>query len=123
MSRILLSINPEHVEKIIDGSKEYEYRKIRCKREVDGILIYETFPVCRIVAEAEIEKIIEDTPKSIWNKTKAKSGISSEFFFSYYRDREKAIAYKLTNLKKYSTPKKLEEIGVKSAPQSFVYVD
>ena len=34
MCKILLSINPEHVENIFNGNKKYEYRKIKCKEKV-----------------------------------------------------------------------------------------
>ena len=40
----------------------------------------------------------------------------------YFKDRSKAIAYKLTNIKKYDSPKELSSYGIKAAPQSFVYI-
>lgn len=122
MCKILLSINPEHVEHILDGSKEYEFRKIKCKEAVDGIIIYATSPVKQVVAEADIATILEDTPEVVWKKTKKKSGISSDFFFQYYEGKVKAIAYKLTNLNIFDEPKTLADYGVTAAPQSFVYV-
>ena len=45
MCSILLSINPEYAEKIMDGSKKFEFRKRKCKRRVDKIIIYSTSPV------------------------------------------------------------------------------
>lgn len=122
MSKILLSINPEYVERILDGSKEYEFRKIKCKKDVDGIIIYATAPVKRVVGEADIDTILEDTPKEVWEKTRKKSGITADFFFQYYEGKTKAIAYKLTNLNVFDTPKTLADYGVIAAPQSFVYV-
>lgn len=122
MCKILLSINPEHVDHILDGSKEYEFRKIRCRESVDGIIIYCTSPVKQVVAEADIDTILEDTPEKIWSQTKKKSGISAEFFFKYYEGKAKAVAYKLANLRKFEEPKTLEDYGVSAAPQSFVYV-
>ena len=53
-NKILISINPEHVANIINGTKKYEYRKIAAKQDVSSIIIYETTPIKRIVAEAEI---------------------------------------------------------------------
>ena len=40
MCSILLSINPKHVNNIMNGTKCYEFRKIVCRRHVDKILIY-----------------------------------------------------------------------------------
>ncbi len=36
MCKILLSINPQHVQHIFDGTKEYELRKTQCKEEVES---------------------------------------------------------------------------------------
>lgn len=122
MCEILLSINPDHVENIFEGKKEYEYRKTKCKRNVDKIIIYSTFPIMKVVGEAEVKEVLIASPKEIWNKTKKKSGINKEFYDDYYSDRVFAVAYQLTNIRKYENPKELIDYGVKSAPQSFVYV-
>ena len=122
MCNMLISINPEHVENIFNGSKKYEYRKIRCKREIDKIIIYSTYPIMKVVGEAKVEKILEDSPNKIWKETKNYSGINLEFYQKYFKDREKAVAYKLTNIIKYNNPKELSSYGIKAAPQSFIYV-
>lgn len=123
MCAILLSINPNHVENILNGSKKYEFRKKACKRHVDKILIYSTTPIMKIVGEAEVEDVLVDEPETIWKKTKAKAGIDKNFFDKYYRDRDQAVAYKLKNVIKYGKPKELKDFGVNSAPQSFQYID
>lgn len=122
MCKILLSINPQHVEHIFDGTKEYEFRKTECKENVDKIIIYATAPVMKVVAEVDVDEVLVDTPTEIWEKTKGKSGISADFFFKYFEGKAKAIAYKLKNLKKFEEPKTLEDYGVSAPPQSFVYV-
>lgn len=123
MCAILLSINPNHVENILNGTKRYEFRKRACKRPVDKILIYSTNPIMRVVGEAEIEDILIDKPETIWRKTQKKSGIDKAFFEQYYGDRKQAVAYKLTNVVKYREPKELKEYGISSAPQSFQYIE
>ena len=60
MYQMLLSINPEYVGRILRGEKEYEYRKFRCRSDVNKIVIYATAPQKQVVAEAEISEIIED---------------------------------------------------------------
>lgn len=122
MCNMLISINPEHVENIFNGSKKYEYRKIRCKQDIDKIIIYSTYPIMKVVGEAKVERILEDSPDNIWEETKSYSGIDFKFYQEYFKDRSKAIAYKLTNIKKYNDPKELSSYGIKVAPQSFVYV-
>ncbi len=101
MCEILLSINPEHIEKIFEGKKEYEYRKIKCRRKVDKIIIYATFPVMKVVGEADVKEVLVASPKEIWDKTKKKAGINKEFFDEYYDNRVFAVAYQLINIVKY----------------------
>lgn len=122
MCKIVLSINPEYVEKIFDGTKKYEYRKIKCKRKVDKIIIYETFPVMKIVGEAEVKDILEESPEEMWKKTKDFSGTTSKFFSNYYEGCKNAIAYELENIQKYDKPQNLSEYGITVPPQSFVYL-
>lgn len=123
MCAILLSINPNHVENIMNGTKRYEFRKKACKRHVDKILIYSTTPVMKVVGEAEVEDVLIDKPQIIWKKTQKKSGIEKTFFDQYYADREQAVAYKLKNVIEYEEPKELEEYGISNAPQSFQYIE
>lgn len=123
MCKILLSINPEHVEHIMDGTKKYEFRKTKCKEDVDEIVIYETAPTKKVVAEVTVEEVLEDVPSVIWEKTKDYSGISRDFFFDYYSGKARAVAYKLSDLRKFDEPKSLESYGLTAAPQSFVYVN
>lgn len=120
--KILISINPEHVENIINGSKKFEYRKITAKQDISSIVIYETTPVKRIVAEVEIIDVLILSPDELWNQTKHASGISKEFFDEYFQGKKIAYAYKLGKVKVYEEPKTLLDYGVKNAPQSFIYL-
>ena len=122
MCRILLSINPEHVDNILTGKKLYEFRKIQCKEKVDKIVIYSTFPVMQVVGEADVDDVIVDKPESVWDITSEYSGITKLFFDKYYKNKDKAVAYKLSNVIKYEQPKSLSNYGIKCAPQSFVYI-
>ncbi|MDF2866198.1 MAG: hypothetical protein K0R72_1016 [Clostridia bacterium] len=122
MNTILLSINPEYIENIFNGIKQYEYRKIKCRKDIEKIIIYSTYPVRKVVGEARVEKILGDTPNNIWKITEKYSGTSIHFYNEYFKGREKAIAYKLIDVKKYNKPKQLSEYGIKCAPQSFIYI-
>jgi len=122
MCSILLSINPNHVENILNGTKRYEFRKRVCKKKVDKILIYSTTPIKKVVGEAEIEEVLIDEPEIIWKKTKEESGIDKNFFDKYYENKNEAVAYKLKNVMKYRRPRELKDYGVSTAPQSFQYI-
>lgn len=122
MCQMLLSINPEYVASIFQGKKMYEYRKFRCRDDVDKIIIYATAPQKQVVGEAEIADIVEDEILEVWRRTKEYSGITYKFFRQYYKGKKKAVAYQLKNLVIYDKPFTLGEIGVTSAPQSFRYI-
>lgn len=122
MSTILLAIKPEFVRKIINGEKKYEYRRKLPKREVTKIIIYATNPVMKIVGEVAIEGVLEDAPQNLWEITKEQSGITRDFFEKYFTGAKSAMAYKLGEVIEYEKPRRLEEYGVKAAPQSFCYL-
>lgn len=122
MSKILFSIKPEYVKEILSGRKKYEYRKIKPKNRVDAIIIYSSAPVMKIVAEVEVEEIIVDEPNKVWEKTKNGSGTNKKLYDEYFKNKNIAVAYKLGEVKVYETPKKLTELGLNHAPQSYVYL-
>lgn len=122
MSRMLLSINPEHVRNIVSGKKKFEFRKVRCRRDINSIVIYSTSPEMKVVAEAKVVRIIEDDIDRVWKLTASKSGISYAFFREYYSGRKTAVAYQLTDVEEFPEPKSLSDFGLSHAPQSFAYV-
>jgi len=122
MCKMLLSINPEHVENIMNGNKKFEFRKVRCRPEVDKIIIYATSPVMKVVGEADVIDIIVDFPEQVWEQTSKFAGISKQFYDRYYQNKEVAVAYRLGKVRKYKNPLTLADFGINFAPQSFVYV-
>ena len=122
MKNIIISIHPEHVRNIINGTKKFEYRTKAAKSDVKIIIIYETAPIKKAVAEVEIVDILMMKPEELWEETKEQSGITKSFFDSYFKNRDVAYAYKLGKVKVYEQPKTLEDFGLRCAPQSFAYI-
>ena len=122
MCKLLMSINPEHVNNILSGSKRFEFRKTRFKEDIDSIIIYSTSPIMKVVAEAEVTGIIEDTPQGIWESTFDAAGIDKDFFDHYFAGRSIAVAYALGTVKLFKSPLNLSDFGVSSPPQSYVYI-
>ena len=122
MATILLSIKPEYVDKIFSGSKKYEFRKHLPQKRVDKIVIYSTDPVQKIVGEVDVLGTVSMKPSPLWETTKDAAGISREKFRFYFKGCSTAHAFKLGQAYKYDTPKVLADLGVNSAPQSFVYI-
>jgi predicted transcriptional regulator len=122
MTTALLSINPQHVDRIIDGSKKFEFRKVRARREISRILIYSTAPVAQVVAEVEVTGVVDGSPASVWERARHAAGISRDFYDLYYEGRNRAVAYELGRVKAFGRPKSLSEFGISCPPQSFVYI-
>lgn len=123
MSTMLLSIKPKYAAVILQGEKEYEFRKKRCRDGINKIVFYSSSPQKQVVGEAEIEEIIEGSPTRIWEIAKHAAGITRKAFYDYYRGRHNAVAYKLTNVVVYEEPKELSDYGIEHAPQSYIYLD
>lgn len=121
MSKIILAIKPEFAEKILNGTKKFEYRKTLAK-DVDTILLYETAPVQRVVGEVKVTALLKASMDYLWVGTRDYAGISKEYFDKYFNGREEGCAYMLDYPVRYKEPKALGEYGINHAPQSFVYV-
>lgn len=124
--KVMLSIKPEYVDRIMNGEKMYEYRRKTFRRQgVDTIVIYSTHPQCTVVGEAIIEDILESSPEELWNKTSKHGGIDHDSFLKYFEGTDTAYAIKLGEVLVFNTPRSIADYApkVKRAPQSFVYVD
>ena len=119
--KIIISINPKYVKQILNGTKKYEYRRIMPKEKIDSLIIYEAYPVSKVVAEVEVKDIIKLPIDELWNKTKTLSGTTKEFFYDYFKDKDYACAYELGKVNIFDKPKELSDYGLKCAPQSFAY--
>lgn len=122
--KVLLSIKPKFVEKILNGTKKYEYRKkIFKKSPIVSVLIYSSSPEKRVVGEFIIEEIIEADLESLWEKTKNFSGINIEVFNEYFQNKDFGYAIKIKDVIKYKTPLSLEkDLNISTPPQSFMYL-
>lgn len=123
--KALLSIKPEFVEEIIEGRKKFEYRKKLFKRsDISSIVVYATKPYGKVVGEFEIETILEENIDKLWSDTKHLSGISEEFFYEYFKDRDSGFAIQIKKFKEYKKHLELSEFDstIKAPPQSFCYI-
>ena len=124
MTDILLSIKPKYVQKIMEGSKQYEFRKQIFKKEVEKAYVYESSPVMKIVGVFTIGKIIHKNPQELWNELKGCAGITENEFFEYFKGKKTGIAIEIkdfTKLEKPINPKDI--IKTFRPPQSFCYLN
>lgn len=121
---VLLPIKPIFADRIFDGTKLFEFRKRLFKnRDIKRIVVYATAPISKVIGEFEIEEILEDEIESLWEITKAHSGIPKPYFCNYFNGYEVGFAIKIGKTQRYKSPLKLQEnFNIKYAPQSFIYL-
>ncbi|MBN2415417.1 hypothetical protein JXO52_06230 [bacterium] len=121
--KVLLSIKPDFVEKVFSGEKKYEFRRVIFKKsEVNTVVVYASKPVHKVIGEFSIKNIICDDIVSLWTRTKDFSGISEDFFFQYFNDRDFGYAIEIGKVKKYNKALSLQDHFNVSPPQSFMYL-
>ena len=121
--KVLLSIKPEFAFKIFEGKKKFEFRKVIFKKpNIKTVVVYASSPIQQVIGEFEIDDILSSDPNEIWEQTKQFSGISEDFFYEYFADREIAHAIKIKNIKRYRKPLNIKDEFNLSPPQSYAYL-
>jgi len=115
--KILLSIKPEYVNKILSLEKRYEFRRRIWRKDVKQVLVYETLPVQAITIAFKIKNIIAAPPQILWNKYHEFSGISQDKFFEYFQNCNTGYAIEIGNIKRFKPYK----LNIKP-PQSYMYI-
>ena len=123
MKALLLSIKPEYVEKILQGTKKFEYRKRLAKEDVSVIYIYSTSPSMKVVASVQVIGRLSASPTALWEKTKTMAGISRAKYRNYFHGCKIAYAYELGEVEIFEPEKNLSDFGIDTAPQSFAYIE
>ena len=123
MTKVLLSIKPEFVTRIFDGSKKYEYRRIIFKRrEVETVVVYASDPIKRVIGEFDIGEILHKKPEQLWAQTCNHAGITKTRVMEYFGNQVKGYAIVIRKTRKYPTPLSLNELMLSLPPQSFMYL-
>lgn len=121
--RVVLSIKPEFADKIFDGTKQYEFRRSIFKNpNIKKVVVYSSSPVQKVIGEFEIDHILNHDLETLWSLTKEFSGISVDYFYQYFGDKESGFAIKIKKTKRYKHPKCLRQDFNLLPPQSFLYL-
>lgn len=121
--KVILSIKPTFVEKILSGEKKFEYRKKIFKQQIDTVVIYSSSPIQKFVGEFTVSNILHSDVKEIWDETKYNAGISYKNYRKYFSNHQEAYALEISNLKIYDTPiNPLDIMPNFKPPQSYCYL-
>lgn len=120
---ILLSILPIYAERILQGTKGFEFRRVMPARPVSRVWLYATVPVGRIVGWFDPAAVLSGPPSEMWDRTRETSGIEAGAFRRYFEGAEVAHAFEVARTWALAQPVDPRERwpGFR-APQSFRYM-
>lgn len=122
--KVLLSIKPEFANKIFNGSKRYEFRRsVFKKTNIDTIVVYASSPISKVIGEFKIETVIRKELEDLWEETKDYSGISKEFYDSYFNGKKEGFAIQVKKVVLYDKARNLKDEYGMFPPQSFAYIE
>jgi predicted transcriptional regulator len=124
---LILSIKPEFVEQIFNGTKTIELRKVMPSVKIgDTVIVYCTVPVKAIVGICKINNILQESPLNIWSKYSNKLGVTDKQFWEYYKNSNKSVGIFLEGVCKLDFEIPLSEIKklhpTFQPPQCFKYI-
>lgn len=123
---LFISVKPEFANKILTREKCIELRKIKPHvNSGDYVIIYASSPKKCVIGFGEIKQIIETTPEQMWEKYSKVLGIDEPRFYSYYKDKNKAIGIEIGAIKSINpiSLDELRKIDIKfNPPQVYRYV-
>ncbi len=124
---LLLSIRPQHAEKILDGTKTVELRRVFPRvQKGDTVLIYVPSPVKALVGAFRVDKVVADPPRQLWSAVQDKAGITRKEFYSYYAGISEGYGIFFSSVVSLQKPVDLEEIKGKwpsfHPPQGYCYL-
>jgi len=128
MNDALISIKPQFVRKILSGEKTVEVRSRAIALSPDTRLwIYSTLPVGRIEAVAIVDSVKTGAPQYIWNRFRAKIGISVSEFEEYVEESDQVSAIALVKARRVERPLTLAYLRIVvpgfHPPQFLKYLD
>lgn len=125
---LLLSIRPEYAEKIFDGTKSVELRRVRPRlQNGDLVIVYVSSPVKAVCGAFIVDYVVAGPPGDLWEKVRSRGGITREEFDAYFMGASKAVAIffsEVFTLSQVITLDALKEtLPDFQAPQGYQYVE
>lgn len=116
MKGIYISIKPVHLNRIVTGKKNYEFRNYYPKEHIDVLYVYESSTTCKLKYIIELGEIIK-YPNKI-----TKEGYGNEDFNKGLKNSKYAYEIKhLYELERFIPLKELKEKYGFNPPQSYAY--
>ena len=124
---LLLSIRPKFAEKVFNGTKKVELRRVKPGiSEGDIVVVYVSSPVKQIWGTFEVGRIIEKPLHELWDLVQCEACLSKNEFDEYYDGIERGYGIYIRGTAYIKQPIDLNEIrerwGGFHPPQSYRYL-
>jgi predicted transcriptional regulator/adenylate kinase len=122
---VVISLHPEHANKILSGEKALEFRRVWASKPVSHVVIYATSPVQKVVAVAQVKQIHIGSPSHLWKLAKILGGgLSRRALYKYFNGKKRGYAIEFSSITRLTPAMSASSLfGVFHAPQSFAYVN
>jgi predicted transcriptional regulator len=96
---LFLSIRPEHGDRILQGAKTVELRRISpLISEGDKVILYFSSPVKAVRATTIVDNVSRLELDDLWRKIKKKAGITKAEFDEYFDGLDEGVAIHIKNV-------------------------
>lgn len=120
---VLIAIKPLYSKLIKNGTKTVELRRVAPKISRDDILvIYESAPISKITAYAEVDDLLTMSPEELWSLAGNRTMVEKDLFDKYFENRDVANGIVLKDAISLKTLKGLDVVSKRSAPQNYYYI-
>jgi predicted transcriptional regulator len=108
---VLLSILPQWADAILDGKKEWEYRRVAPRVDKGTrLVLYASHRRCAIVGEATIERIIYEPVNDLLRHTIHETPHTRDEVKEYFKGLDCGSAIAVYKPRAYATPITLDDI-------------
>jgi len=115
MTNAAISLKPQFLQRILDGSKTVELRRRRLYLAPNTQLwLYSTLPTGSFIAVASIGCIHHGTPQAVWKRYSQKTGLSRAEYYSYAEGATWVTAIELARVTQLVRAVPLSEIRTHS---------
>lgn len=102
---LLLSIRPQHLHKILGGTKRIELRRKFSTKWLGRVVnLYASGPVMQMMGQARVSRIVSKAPDLIWMEFKGEIGCSREEFDNYTAGASEIYALELDEVTPFRVP-------------------
>lgn len=125
---IILSIRPEFAQKIFEGMKQVELRRICPKQIGQGtlVLVYVSAPVQALFGAFKVDYVIKKPLQELWMLVRERAGVTRQEFNAYFQGVSSGIGIFFSEVWTLENPIKLQQLQQEvegfSPPQGFRYI-